>query len=77
MTTTTDESTERSMWANVTTQGTAMPETALCGKHEASRKCVATAAEIARAADDWDGKNRQCCDGNTALSCIVCGYQQT
>ena len=71
------QNTERSMWANVTTQGTAMPETALCGQCEASREQVARVLAEAPVAGDWDGKGRRNCDGNDQLECTNCGYQQS
>jgi hypothetical protein len=61
---------ERRMFALVTTQGTAMPETGLCELHRV------THAQLAhdQADADWDGDEQHDCTGNDLISCIVCGW---
>lgn len=61
------------MYASVSTQGTAMAETALCGTHEAVPEMVARVLAEAELAGDWDHKDRHDCTGNDALECYACG----
>lgn len=63
------------MWANISNQGTAMGETALCDDHQhaGDRSFVREAIARAQAADDWNGMTaRKRCSGNTQLECFAC-----
>lgn len=59
------------IYAYITTQGTAIPSTALCAEclHRHEGKAYA-AASYER---DWDGHPMVDCTGNDELACIVCG----
>lgn len=62
------------MFALVSDQGTAMHETALCGKCHAVPENQGYAEDQASMADDWDKEEGwHDCTGNEYLQCITCG----
>lgn len=61
---------DRDLYAFVTTQGTAMAESALC------TACIGDKAseELALPGNDWDGGIRVNCTDNDELECQSCGW---
>jgi hypothetical protein len=59
------------MFALTTTQGTAMPETGLCGVHVEDGEARARALQAA--ADDLGEPRFVDCTGNPELACTACG----
>jgi hypothetical protein len=58
----------------VTHQGTAMPESTLCGQHLTEDAARDTAVFAAEQSEDWDGEpSFHDSTGNDCVSCIVCG----
>jgi hypothetical protein len=55
------------MFAYITSEGTAMGETAICGA------CKQTARIVDPWAGDWNGGLIEDCTGNEALICQWCG----
>jgi len=61
------------IYAEVSRQGTAILETALCDEHE-TRENIAQHYAMPYAADPGSGV-REDCSQNDALSCMVCGAE--
>jgi hypothetical protein len=65
------------IYALVTRQGTAMPETALCDEHEKDEDCRFTAFAHAPHGGGRDDTDEDAlfvdCTNNELLACIICG----
>lgn len=69
----TEQAASRRMLANITGQGTAMAETALCSECDPSHRARVLDENLN--VHDWNRGPRLDCTGNEELECTACGWR--